>query len=48
LHPHEEDPARKDITWRGGDGRGVAARIEGMGGCCTRERELGEGMAAKG
>jgi hypothetical protein len=22
LHQHEEDPARKNDTWRGGDGRG--------------------------
>jgi hypothetical protein len=30
LHPHEEDQARKNDTWRRGDGRG---------GCSTWERE---------
>jgi hypothetical protein len=50
LHPHDEDPVRKNGIWRRGDGRGVAARVEEVGGGgCTRERELGgKEMAAKG
>jgi hypothetical protein len=43
LHPHEEDSARKDITWRAGDGRGWRLGLRGWGGGCTRERELGGG-----
>jgi hypothetical protein len=48
LHPHEEDPARKNDTWRRADGRGVAARDGGRaaakslrmgGGCNTWGRE---------
>jgi hypothetical protein len=48
LHPHDEDQARKNGTWRRGDGA-VATRVEGVGGGgYTRERELGgDEMVAK-
>jgi hypothetical protein len=56
LHPHEGDPARKNDTWRRGDGRGVAARDGGraaaksltMGGGCNTWEERGGEMGEKG
>jgi hypothetical protein len=52
LHPHKEDPARKNGTWRRGDGRGAAAalgkeRRGRMGGWQPKARE-GGGQLHKG
>jgi hypothetical protein len=40
LHSHEEDPTRKNDTWRRGDG-GVAARVEEMAAAKNLRMERG-------